>query len=824
MNPFDSITISENLTIKIQYKISVFDSVTSLETIAIINPLSTLLLLSVFDSVIVTEFHNEVIPRVVIRYLLNETSGTTVTDSIAGNNGTIKVSGAAYYPFDGNALDISVNGSGVARLNNGTVTGATLTTDKWGNANSAYNFVATSGTANTISIPSAAMPHTGFISMWIQPLGDGIADPGGTIAFFNSNLDTRTRLFWSNTGGGNSSGTMRLVKGSGATTTGGYLATWGTWYHVVATWNATTLKAQFYVNGSQVGADITYADTTTAGTSNLIGSFNAGTGLNGSWTGKIQDVFIGQTYPTAAEILALYNTTAGSKLNKPFGVGTIDGGYNMWGQDGAASSSAGVYIDGGTYVSSQIRDQDPWTIEYRTIPNSNSSGLAGVGWYGGNYLGPYMHITNTGAWAAVIGQGTTTGANSNLNLSGSIGFTPTTWLYVVMRYDGAYIDVFVNNVLLTHTLIGLLIDNGAGAQRFKVNGNPWDNNRLGAAKYDNVAVYSYALSNSEIANNYTQSYTYEGITVSENVSININVSLNVSDTVITTESSNVINYLDISISDTITITEGPLTIADIPGGNTADTSPGLITSVSAGGMPWRTPYTNMYTRNGVSQFTDAAIDGASDIARGSSFGFNIPEGVTITGISLTVARPGTGGATPYYDNIASLYKSDGTLTVNKVTGASIGGGPSVKTFTYGGSTDLWGESWTPADINSPEFGFAYSIRWGGFGDTGNGRFDGGSITVYYAGVVGGTYPEVHVVSNLLISDDVTVTDFADDQTAPLEVNVYENVYTRDWLSMYRPPIAYDAPEYVPYGDTYQITPFGETGLLPSFMDDSGSGY
>ena len=39
-----------------------------------------------------------------------------------------------YYSFNGNANDESVNG------NNGTVNGATLTTDRFGNANKAYSF------------------------------------------------------------------------------------------------------------------------------------------------------------------------------------------------------------------------------------------------------------------------------------------------------------------------------------------------------------------------------------------------------------------------------------------------------------------------------------------------------------------------------------------------------------------------------------------------------------------------------------------------------------------------------------------------------------
>lgn len=48
---------------------------------------------------------------------------------------TIPTNGlVAYYPFNGNANDESGNG------NNGTVNGATLTTDRFGNPNSAYSF------------------------------------------------------------------------------------------------------------------------------------------------------------------------------------------------------------------------------------------------------------------------------------------------------------------------------------------------------------------------------------------------------------------------------------------------------------------------------------------------------------------------------------------------------------------------------------------------------------------------------------------------------------------------------------------------------------
>ncbi len=89
-----------------------------------------------------------------------EGTGNTVTD-LSGNgyNGTLQnmsdtnwVTGyscepielVAHYPFNGNANDESGNG------NHGTPNGATLTTDRFGNTDSAYSF---DGSTNYISIP-----------------------------------------------------------------------------------------------------------------------------------------------------------------------------------------------------------------------------------------------------------------------------------------------------------------------------------------------------------------------------------------------------------------------------------------------------------------------------------------------------------------------------------------------------------------------------------------------------------------------------------------------------------------------------------------------
>jgi len=52
----------------------------------------------------------------------------------------------SYWPFNGNANDVSGNN------HNGTVNGATLTTDRFGNTNKAYSF---NGTNNNIVVADA---------------------------------------------------------------------------------------------------------------------------------------------------------------------------------------------------------------------------------------------------------------------------------------------------------------------------------------------------------------------------------------------------------------------------------------------------------------------------------------------------------------------------------------------------------------------------------------------------------------------------------------------------------------------------------------------
>ena len=70
----------------------------------------------------------------------------------------------AYYPFNGNANDESGNG------NHGTVNGATLTNDKYGNLNSAYSFVGSKEQGNSINLGGSIFndPNSFSISITVN--------------------------------------------------------------------------------------------------------------------------------------------------------------------------------------------------------------------------------------------------------------------------------------------------------------------------------------------------------------------------------------------------------------------------------------------------------------------------------------------------------------------------------------------------------------------------------------------------------------------------------------------------------------------------------
>ena len=193
-----------------------------------------------------------------------------------------------YWPFNGNANDESGNG------NNGTVSGATLTTDRNGNANSAYSF-----SGSNISVPITENLHnlpTRTFSCWFY--ADGEQSGGriyettyfnGGIGLYNGNI---LDAWYSN--GGNEFNVVNINTG-----------TLNQWHNLVYISYGNTNEGVIYLDGifnsSRTG-------TPNNSPSNWQGQYmRFGLGASGEiFNGKIDDIGIWNRALTQAEITQLY--------------------------------------------------------------------------------------------------------------------------------------------------------------------------------------------------------------------------------------------------------------------------------------------------------------------------------------------------------------------------------------------------------------------------------------------------------------------------------------------------------------------------------------
>ena len=122
----------------------------------------------------------------------------------------------------------------------------------------------------------------------------------------------------------------------------------------------------------------------------------------------------------------------------------------------------------------------------------------------------------------------------------------------------------------------------------------------------------------------------------------------------------------------------------------------------------------------------------SNYLEGTNYSFNIPINATITGIEVVINHMSSGNNPSIYDNIVSLVKA-GVITLDNKASLTPWLKGNFSTTTYGSTTDLWGTTWTPADINDPNFGVALAVyRQNQGNNLRNAIVDSMKITVYYS--------------------------------------------------------------------------------------------
>lgn len=101
----------------------------------------------------------------------------------------------------------------------------------------------------------------------------------------------------------------------------------------------------------------------------------------------------------------------------------------------------------------------------------------------------------------------------------------------------------------------------------------------------------------------------------------------------------------------------------------------------------------------------------SEYLKITDFDYAIPEDAVILGIGVEIDKLKR-ASTSTYDHSVKLVKKDGTYTtVNKAdtVTAWVANAGNGRIFSYGGMGELWGENWTPADINSVNFGAVFAV-------------------------------------------------------------------------------------------------------------------
>lgn len=95
--------------------------------------------------------------------------------------------------------------------------------------------------------------------------------------------------------------------------------------------------------------------------------------------------------------------------------------------------------------------------------------------------------------------------------------------------------------------------------------------------------------------------------------------------------------------------------------------------------------------------------------KATNFSFTVPPDATIQGIVVEVEKSTTVG-TSITDQSVKIIKGG---VISGTEQASAAQWPTSDAYTtYGSSTDLWGLSWTPADINGSTFGVAIAPNCG----------------------------------------------------------------------------------------------------------------
>lgn len=195
----------------------------------------------------------------------------------------------------------------------------------------------------------------------------------------------------------------------------------------------------------------------------------------------------------------------------------------------------------------------------------------------------------------------------------------------------------------------------------------------------------------------------------------------------------------------------------IGGGSGPRFSATQVDDAGVGTLAWTAPG-NIAASDNIRATATIAADGTvtTHYAKVTGFGFAIPAGDTIRGVVVRVERSVDTPVGAVIDQEVKIVKGGAIGATNKA--ALTTNWPATEAeATYGATDDLWGETWTPADINAATFGAAIAAK----------------ITTAW-GVVAG---ELELIPLTARVDTITITVYHSSSTTETLVYVGDDVYS-----------------------------------------------
>jgi hypothetical protein len=232
--------------------------------------------------------------------------------------GYVPINGlVAWWPFNGNANDVSGNG------NNGTVYGATLTTDRNGTTNSAYYFNGSSdyiqisgGTGSGLNVTNGSFSISlWFLSNWSAAIND-------MVLFWRGDNAPAADPYMLMISSGQAAKFRRDVSyGTTSNTVSNSLASYNSsnYHHLAGVYDSTTSQMTLYIDGAvkarQTLPGAVYYNTSNF--ANVIGAVTGSLGYDAFFAGKLDDIGFWKRALSDCEVRKLYDTVSSYVATAP---------------------------------------------------------------------------------------------------------------------------------------------------------------------------------------------------------------------------------------------------------------------------------------------------------------------------------------------------------------------------------------------------------------------------------------------------------------------------------------------------------------------------